>query len=139
MEITIRRVNKKYHFEAESSNGIKVHVDASPDIGGENKGARPMELMLMSVGSCSAIDLINILNKQRQELEDINITVTGEREKNKIPSLFTDIHITYKLKGNLDPQKVDRAIKLALENYCSATKTLEKTAYITYSFTINQI
>ena len=96
-----------------------------------------MELMLMSVGTCSAIDVVNILNKQRQPLEDISISVTGEREKDKVPSLFTKIHITYKLKGLLDEHKVDRAIKLALENYCSATKTLQKTAHITYSFTIN--
>src|SRR5436190_21774729 len=115
MDITIKRANSKYHFQAQSENGTIVNVDASPDIGGENKGARSMELLLMAIGGCSSIDLISILKKQRQELEDIDISVKAEREKNKIPSLFTFIHITYHLKGNLEEEKVDKAIKLSLE------------------------
>src|SRR5437870_4949621 len=75
MEIKIKRINKKYHFQAESENGTIVNVDASSDIGGENKGVRSMELLLMAIGTCSSIDLISILKKQRQELEDITIDV----------------------------------------------------------------
>src|SRR4051812_36529372 len=105
MEITIKRANKKYHFQAMSEHGTVVNVDASPDIGGENKGARSMELLLMAIGTCSSIDLISILKKQRQELEDISIKVNAEREKDKVPSVFTFIHIQYDLTGTLDAEK----------------------------------
>src|SRR5436190_18408964 len=101
MDITIKRANSKYHFQAQSENGTVVNVDASPDIGGENKGARSMELLLMAIGTCSSVDLVSILKKQRQELEDITMEVTGEREKGKVPSVFTSIHIKYHLKGKL--------------------------------------
>ncbi len=136
IRIELNRLNDAFHFSAENENGNTVHIDASPDIGGTNKGMRPMQMLLAAMGGCSAIDIINILKKQKQDLKDLKITVTGEREKDVIPSLFETVHAHYKFFGNLDKEKVEKAIKLSIEKYCSVSKTLEKTANITYSFEI---
>ena len=134
--IELNRVSGDFHLEAQNELGKSVHIDASPDIGGTNQGMRPMQLLLSGLGSCSAIDLINILKKQRQPLQDIKITVTGEREVGVIPSLFTNVHTHFTLYGALDEQKVEKAVSLAVDKYCSVAKTLEKTAVVTHSFEI---
>jgi putative redox protein len=136
IKIEINRLNEGFHMEAVNEQGNTIHMDASPDIGGTNKGMRPMQLLLAAMGGCSSIDVINILKKQRQDLKDIKITVTGEREKDAIPSLYTDVHAHFKLYGNLDHDKVEKAVTLSVEKYCSVAKTLEKNAKITYSFEI---
>lgn len=134
--IDLKRVSGDFHLEATNDTGNSIHLDASPDIGGTGKGMRPMQLLLAALGGCSSVDLVMILKKQKQELKDISITVTGEREKGKVPSLYTDAHIHFKLIGNLDKEKVEKAIVLAVEKYCSVAKTLEKSAIITHSFEI---
>jgi putative redox protein len=136
IKIELNRVSDTFHLEAANEGGNTVHIDASPDIGGTNKGMRPMQLMLAALGGCSSIDLINILKKQKQDLRDVKITVTGEREKDAVPSLFTDVHIHFKLYGNIDQDKAQKAVSLAVEKYCSVVKTLEKTATVTNSFEI---
>jgi putative redox protein len=123
-------------MKAINEEGAELHIDGAEKVGGENKGFRPMQLILAGLGSCSAIDIISILKKQKQPLEDIRILIDGEREKDKIPSLFEDIHIHFILKGKLDEKKVKRAVDLSMNSYCSVTKILEKTAKITYSFEI---
>ena len=136
IKIELKRLNDAFHFEAANENGNSVHMDASPDIGGTNQGMRPMQMLLAAMGGCSAIDVVNILKKQKQDLKDIKVTVTGEREQGAIPSLFTEVHAHYKLFGNLDKDKADKAVSLAVDKYCSVAKTLEKTAKVTYSFEI---
>lgn len=136
MKIELRRLNDAFHLEAENENGRTVHLDASPDVGGSNLGMRPMQLVLTALGGCSAIDVVNILRKQKQPLRDIQITVTGEREKDAVPSLFVEAHIHFKLYGNIDHQKAEKAVSLAVDKYCSVAKTLEKTATVTHSFEI---
>jgi putative redox protein len=136
IKIEINRVNDGFHMEAVNEQGNVVSMDASPDIGGTNQGMRPMQLLLTAFGGCSSIDVINILKKQRQDLRDIKITVTGEREKDAVPSLYTEVHAHFKLYGNLDPDKAEKAVALSVEKYCSVAKTLEKTAKVTYSFEI---
>lgn len=136
MKIEINRLNDGFHLEAVNENGNTIHFDASPDIGGTNQGMRPMQVVLSALGSCSAIDIINILKKQKQELKDIKIIVTGEREKDAVPSLFVETHTHFKLYGKLDKDKVQKAVSLSVEKYCSVAKTLEKTAKVTYSFEI---
>jgi putative redox protein len=136
VKIDINRLNDGFHMEAVNEQGNKVHIDASPDIGGTNQGMRPMQMLLAAMGGCSSIDIINILKKQRQDLKDIKITVTGEREKDAIPSLYTEVHAHFKLFGNLDADKVEKAVSLSVEKYCSVAKTLEKSAKVTYSFEI---
>lgn len=136
IKIELQRISGDFHLEAKNEQGSAIHIDASPDIGGTNQGMRPMQLLLSGLGSCSAIDLINILKKQKQVLTDIKITVTGEREANAIPSLFTSVHTHFQLSGNLDERKVGKAVVLAVDKYCSVAKTLGKTATITHSFEI---
>src|SRR5687768_13724125 len=136
IKIEINRLNDGFHMEALNEHGNSIHIDASPDIGGGNNGMRPMQLLLAAMGGCSSIDIINILKKQRQDLKDIKITVTGEREKDAVPSLYTEVHVHFKLFGNLDRDKTEKAVVLSVEKYCSVAKTLEKTAKVTYSFEI---
>ncbi|MEO5603710.1 MAG: OsmC family protein [Cyclobacteriaceae bacterium] len=136
MKIEINRLNDAFHFAAANENGNIVHIDASPDIGGTNQGMRPMQMLLSAMGGCSAIDIINILKKQKQDLKDLKVTVTGERQQNVVPSLFKTVHAHYKFFGNLDNDKVEKAINLSVNKYCSVSKTLEQSATITYSFEI---
>lgn len=136
--IELNRLNDGFHFSAENQDGNAVHLDASPDIGGTGQGMRPMQMLLAAMGGCSAIDIINILKKQRQDLKDMKITVTGEREKDAVPSLYQSVHAHFRFYGNLDPDKVERAINLSIEKYCSVSRTLENAgAKITTSFEIN--
>lgn len=134
--IELNRLNDAFHFEAVNENGSKVHIDAAPDIGGTNQGMRPMQLLLAAMGGCSAIDLISILKKQKQELKDIKITIKGEREKDVVPSLYTEVHAHFRLFGKLDPDKAAKAVALSVDKYCSVAKTLEAKAKITHSFEI---
>lgn len=136
MKIELNRLNDGFHLEAVNEQGSTVHLDASPDIGGTNQGMRPMQMMLSAFGGCATIDVINILKKQKQPLRDIKITVTGEREKDAVPSLFVEAHVHFRLYGNLDADKVERAVSLSVEKYCSVGKTLSYKAKITHSFEI---
>ena len=133
IKIELNRLNDAFHMEAKNEQGSSVHIDASPDIGGTNQGMRPMQLLLAAMGGCSSIDVINILKKQKQPLKDIKVTVTGEREKDVVPSLFTEVHAHFKLYGDLDPEKARKAVSLGVEKYCSVAKTLEYKARISYS------
>ena len=135
MKIIIDRLNDDTYMEARNEYGNTIHIDGAPD---PAQGVRPMQLLLMAAGSCSAIDVIGILKKQKQPLKDIKIEVDGEREKTGTYSLFKKIHIHYKFFGDIDAKKAEKAIKLSLEKYCSVSKTLEKTADISYSYSINE-
>lgn len=135
-KIEIRRLNDAFHMEAENEQGRTVHIDASPDVGGSNLGMRPMQMLLSALGGCSAIDVINILRKQKQPLRDIGITVTGERESDTVPSAFVKAHMHFKLYGGVDPGKAGKAVSLAVEKYCSVGKTIERTTTVTHSFEI---
>ncbi|PZR36762.1 MAG: osmotically inducible protein OsmC [Azospira oryzae] len=136
MKIELNRLNDGFWMEAVNEGGNKVQMDASPETGGHNQGMRPMQLLIAAMGGCSSIDVISILKKQKQDLKDIQITLTAEREKDAVPSLFTEVHAHFKLYGNLDEDKVKKAVSLSLDKYCSVAKTLEKTAKITYSYEI---
>lgn len=137
IKIELNRLNDAFHFSAANDAGKAVQLDSSPDDGGDNLGMRPMQMLLAAMGGCSAIDVIKILKKQRQELKDLKITVTGEREKGAVPSLYETVNAHYKFFGDLDADKVEKAIKLSIDKYCSVSKTLEKAgAKITYTFEI---
>jgi putative redox protein len=136
IKIELNRLNEGFHMEAVNEQGNSIQMDASPEIGGTNKGMRPMQLLLAAMGGCSSIDLVNILKKQKQPLKDLKVSITGEREKDVIPSLYTEVHAHFRLFGNLDKEKVQKAVSLSVEKYCSVAKTLEKTAKVTYSFEI---
>ncbi|MGD9328378.1 MAG: OsmC family protein [Cyclobacteriaceae bacterium] len=136
MRIILERQNQAVHLQALNEDGARIDIDGAPAIGGENKGLRPMQLLLAGLGSCSTMDIVSILNKQKQDLADIRILIDGNREKGKTPSLFEDIHVHFILAGNLDEKKVKRAIDLSMNTYCSVSKIIEKTARITYSYEI---
>ncbi len=138
MKVQLNRVNKAVHFEASSElSDVKVHIDGSEAIGGEGKGVRPMELVLMALGSCSVLDLTTILQKQRQEIDDIHIEVSGKRRE-EIPNIFTHIHISFSLKGKIDEIKAQKAAELAVKKYCSVHDMLAAGGVdITYSIQVN--
>ncbi len=137
MRVELARVDDAFHFEAVGASGVTQHIDGAVDIGGHNAGARPMEMLLMGLAGCSAIDIVLILKKQKQIVTDFRMNVDGMREANAMPSPFKKIHITYLLKGQLDPEKVKRAIDLSMDKYCSATAQFRPSADITYSFEID--
>jgi putative redox protein len=125
-------------FVAESGSGHAVVMDASPDVGGRNLGARPMEMLLMGAGGCSAIDVVQILRKARQDFVDCVVELEAERAPED-PKVFTRIHMHYIVTGRgLNPAHVERAIKLSKEKYCSATIMLAKTADVTADFEIRE-
>lgn len=134
MKITLDRQNNAVHFEAKNEAGNTVQIDGAPKIGGEDKGARPMELVIMGLGGCSSMDVISILQKQKQEIVDYKVEIEADRDTEKTPSLFTNIHVKFIITGKVDPKKAERAVKLSMEKYCSVTMILEKTATITHSF-----
>jgi putative redox protein len=120
-------------FMAESGSGHAVVLDASPDIGGRNLGPRPMEMLLMGLGGCTSIDVMLILRKSREQVTDCVVELEAERAPTD-PKVFTSIHLRYVVTGRgLDRNKVERAIKLSEEKYCSATAMLSGTATITHS------
>lgn len=135
MQVELRRVDDAFHFEAVGASDVPVHIDAGSGVGGHEQGARPMEMVLMGLAGCSAIDFILILKKQRQELKDISIVVDAKR-KDSTPSPFEQVHMKFNLKGNLDPRKVEKALQLSVEKYCSVAEMLKSTATIEYSFEI---
>ena len=137
MKIQLKRLDNDYNFEAVNEDGNSLLMDGSQEIGGHGKGMRPMQLLLAAVGGCTAIDVVLVLKKKKQIIESFEIEVEGEREKVEEYSLFRDICIHYKLKGNLDKDKVEQAVKLSMDKYCSVSKTLEPTAKITYKISIN--
>ncbi|CAG5069524.1 Protein YhfA [Dyadobacter sp. CECT 9623] len=142
MKIELVRVDDAFHFEGSGSSEVKVHTDGSPEIGGKNQGVRPMELLLMGLASCSAIDVVMILKKQRQDITDFRVTADGDREQeeNTERKPFRKIHLTFKFAGNqLDEKKINRAIGLSMEKYCSATAQLEALATITYDVEIANV
>ncbi len=138
MQVELVRIDDAFHFEASGASGVPVQIDAAENIGGHNAGARPMELLLMGLGGCTAIDVLLILKKQRQAVEDLKISVSGEREKIEGTEMtpFRKINIHFKFKGELVDAKVQKAIELSMEKYCSATAQFNTTAEITHTYEI---
>jgi putative redox protein len=116
----------KRHFVAKGDSGHEVAMDAKEEAGGENKGSRPMELLLMGLAGCTGIDVTMILEKMRQPLERLTIDVVGVRRE-EYPQAFTEIHVTYRMDGAVEADKAWRAIQLSEEKYCSATASLNAT------------
>ena len=119
-----------------SHSGHSITMDGPPEIGGDNLGVRPMEMLLLGVAGCTMIDVVTTLKKMRQELTHCETKLSAERA-DEHPKVFTDIHIQFIVKGkDLDPKKVEKAITLSAEKYCSASIMLGKTASITHDFEI---
>lgn len=136
MKIQLKRKNNAVLMEATNENGNTMLMDGSAAVGGVDGGFRPMQTLLAALGGCSAIDVVGILQKQKQPLEDLEIEVNAEREEKSAPSVFTAIDVHFKFKGNLNENKVQKAVELSIEKYCSVARMLEKTAMITFQITI---
>ena len=119
-------------FEATTESGHSLVMDGAPSGGGNNLGARPMELLLAGLGGCTGYDVVSILNKSRQEISKVDITIEADRA-DLDPKVFTNIIITFKVSGkNLSRKIVERAIRLSADKYCSASIMLSKTAKISH-------
>ncbi len=136
-EVTLQRLDDKFHFLATNSNGNTLHFDISPEEGGTGQGVGPMQAIAMALGGCSGIDIVIVLRKQRQDIQKFDAVITYDRAEHETPALFTKLHIHYEFEGDLDPDKVYRAVDLSVNKYCSVAKILEKTAPITVSWSIN--
>jgi putative redox protein len=124
--IELSRVQGEFGFEAKDENGHIVRMDSSPESGGWDFGVRPMQILLMGLAGCSAIDVLTILKKQRQEVRDYKMVVNGEREKGKEPSLWQTVEVEFHLWGNIDKDKAQKAVELSIEKYCSVAATFQK-------------
>ncbi len=125
-------------FLGESESGHAFVMDGSPEAGGRNLGPRPMETVLIGTGACSAYDVVHILKKGREHVTDCVVELHAERTLTD-PKVFVSIHFHFIVTGNgLNPGKVERAIKLSAEVYCSASAMLAKTAQVTHDFEIRQ-
>ena len=123
-------------FVGESDSGHSVVMDGAPDAGGRNLGVRPMEMLLLGLGGCTAFDVVSILQKSRQKIVDCEVEIEAERTE-EIPRIFTSIHIHFIVSGkDLDENKVAKAVELSADKYCSASRMLEKVAEITHDFEV---
>ena len=136
MKVELQRIDDDFLFETTNEDGLSVRTDGSPDIGGHNQAVRPMQLVLAAVASCSSIDVVLLLRKQRQDLQDIKVSVEGQRVDTE-PKVFTDIHLHYQLTGELEDKKVERACRLSMEKLCSVSLMLKAGGVnITWSYEI---
>lgn len=126
-------------FVGEAESGHAVVLDGPPDAGGRNIGMRPMEMVLVGMGGCTAFDVVSILQKARQPVSDCRVELSAERA-DEIPKVFTRIHVHFVVSGQgLKAAQVERAVKLSAEKYCSASIMLGKTASITHDFEIIEL
>jgi putative redox protein len=135
MDATIT-LQDNMHFTAVANSGVPIHIDSTPPEGHLRQGPSPMELVLFALGGCTAMDVISILRKKRQDVTGFEVRVHGDRVTT-YPMVFTDFVIEYVVRGvNIDPEAVARAVELSIENYCPVHAMLEKAAHIATKITI---
>lgn len=124
------------HFTSVSDRGFELDLDGAPNHGGQGKGASPMAMLLVGLAGCTAMDVASILRKMRQDLAEMTVNVQGTRAETH-PKVYTDIHIEYVFSGGrVEAKAVEKAIDLSVNQYCSASAMLKKTATLTTSFSI---
>jgi putative redox protein len=133
MHIKVDWLQKDFLMEAENEEGGKIRIDGKT----RTEGLSPMQLLIAGIGGCSAIDVISILEKQKQKLTDLSVEVDADKQQLKEGySEFKTIHLHFKLSGELDVKKVERALELSITKYCSVSKALEKGSEISYDYEI---
>ncbi|UKN02197.1 OsmC family protein [Paracrocinitomix mangrovi] len=137
MKIKLERIGEPFHLLATNEEGAKIEYDAKEDIGGTGKGFRPMQAVASSLAACSSIDVLLILKKQKIELEYYNVSVEAERREEH-PRVFTHIHLEFEFKTNGPSDKLERAVGLSVDKYCSVARMLESTVKITSSVKLVQ-
>jgi putative redox protein len=137
MEVKAKvRYTDGLQFVGESQTGHAIVMDSDPEFGGRNTGMRPMELLLISIGGCSGMDVASVLKKKREKVTGIEVNVKGVKAEEH-PQKYTAIELEYLVRGrNLSEEAVKRAIGLSMDKYCSVKATLEGTAKISYSYKI---
>lgn len=135
MKLELNRREKPYVFELENENGTTCKIDSSKDIGGKNKGLTPMELLAGALAACISIDILMILNKQSIELDNYSVSVDAKK-KNSVPSPFEEIHLVFTINKEIDLNKVQRAIQLSINKYCSVKESLNPEIIITSEINI---
>jgi len=139
IQIELNRVHGDYGFEVTDMHGHSVHIDNSPDHGGDNFGVRPMQLLLMGLAGCSGMDVISILKKQQQAVTGYKTIVRGVREHGVHPSVWKDIEMEFVITGDVDEAKAKRAVALSVHKYCSVAATLMRAGgTIKWNLTINK-
>jgi putative redox protein len=137
MKVNLNRLNNDFHFELKNERGHIVTLDSRAEFGGSDLAPSPMELLLMGVAGCSAIDIISILKKQKQEITSYKAEVDGLREQVEDAKPFKKIKVTIFLEGHINETKALKAAQLSFDKYCSVSKTLEPTATIEYVVVLN--
>ncbi len=136
--ITARLAEKEYGLDVTDADGHTMRIDIPVEQGGNGTGFRPMQMLLSALCGCSAVDVISILKKQRQVLEDLTIEVDGHREEGKEPSRWKNIQLIFTITGEVDPSKAYKAVDLSMEKYCSVAETLRAAgAAINFSVIVN--
>ncbi len=131
MQVRIKWLEERA-FEAHTGSGHTITMDGPPDHGGQNLAARPMEMVLVGLGGCSAFDVVEILEKSRQKVTSCEINIEAERA-DEIPAVFSKIHMHFVIAGNdLNQKHVKRAVELSIDKYCSVVKMLRPNVEITY-------
>jgi putative redox protein len=137
VNVDVNWLGDGYHFEAANEQGGLIRMDGNTGKNGLHSGMSPMQMLLAGAAECSAIDVIAILEKQRQDLKSLTVDVTGDRVKLDADySEYKSIHMHFTLSGNLDEKKVARALELSISKYCSVSKALEKASSISHDFSI---
>src|ERR1043165_5228092 len=124
--VIITLTSPDYGFQAKDEADITIRMDNSLAGGGHGYGVSPMQSLLMALGACSGIDVVSILKKQRQEFGDLSIRIDGEREHNKEPALWKQVHMHFYLSGSVELAKAEHAVKLSIDKYCSVAETLRR-------------
>lgn len=130
MHVTLKQIDAA-HFEALTPSGHRVLLDGPAEIGGLNRGARPMEMVLVGLAGCSAVDVLLILQKGRHDIHDLEVEVDAHRA-DAIPAVFTDIHLIFSAQGTMSKAHLERAVSLSMEKYCSVALMLAPTVKITH-------
>jgi putative redox protein len=128
-----------FGFTVTDAKGHQMKIDIPADQGGHGDGFRPMQTMLSALCGCSAVDVVSILKKQRQDLKGLIIKVDGERQKGIEPSLWEKVHLLFEVQGAVDPGKAARAVELSINKYCSVAETLRRAgAIISWEVMVNE-
>lgn len=134
--IKLTRVDDAFRLKVTNERGDITYTDGSAAIGAGEDGFRPMEMLLVSLAGCSAIDIINVLKKQRQKIDDFSMEIDGDK-KEGTPSPYTAIRVKFLLKGEIKPEKMDKAIELTRTKYCSVYFSLHPEIDISFDYEIN--
>ena len=136
-KITLKRTDNDYQFQTLDETGQVMTMDIPADQGGHGNGVRPMQALLSALGGCSGVDVVMILNKQKEIIEHYEMEISGERAVGKEPALWETVHVVFKLKGSMTKEKAEKACALSIDKYCSVAATLRAAgAVITWEVVI---